>query len=599
MMKFLKQVKFEITNILRSKFLLVIAIIVLALSVLIPVGTLVLETVRKNNNNDGGGKPIPLMRAYYAKDFGGGDNGQPPIEIDGVTITGDNPYYWNLQGLQQEKAMLETDKSRFTKPETLDVVQALLDAEIQYYLKFAQNITTYQDYRVDLAWNGIDSLYDKFLFERVGTVSEDVFYEAAAYRKGLDNEALKKKYLDPTPPERLDAISKAEDTLTQLFNVVENNDFDAYITLRIGQFQKQIKDFEDNIELLNKNITENPDQEEILNQQIEEMQRQIANIKDNSIPILEYRKLKHIVPGEDVWQNNALSDVENYRNQLMYTKPVAEEEFNQQPGLKQQYGSYQRYLEKIQKQINSYNDIIKIAQNSLDAGKPDMKYVINGSRNRTVGFLYYSSFVALFGVLLGGWLIASEFQQGTVRLLMIRPKTRLKILSAKYVGALAVLLILYLVGMALNFLVNGLCFGFADFGFPNYSINGEIAFIAYYLPRLLACVLPILFGYTVAFMMSVLVRNTAVSIAVPVILYVGCLIVTTMFAFNMNMEWLAYTPIPYVDLSAFYMTNTSIQYAIQNGAVYSVPLGIGYLVGLSAVAMVVSTFVFKKRDITN
>ncbi len=594
-MKFLKQVRFEITNILRSKFLLIIGIIVVAMSVLIPVGTLIAEAINKDKG-DIIVRPMPAI--YYSKDIGG-DSGQPPIEIDGVTITGDNPYYWNLQGLQQEKTMLETDTGRFVHPETLDVVQSLIDEEIGYYLRFARNITTYKDYRTELAWNGSDSLYDKFLFERVGTVSEEVFLEVAAYRRGLDNEALRKKYLEPTAAQRLEAISKAEDTLAQLFNVVENNDFDAYITLRIDQFNKQIKDFEDNIELLNKNITENPDQEDILNQQIEEIKKQITNIKENSIPILEFRQRKRIVPGEEIWQNTALNDVENYRNQLMYTTPVSEEEFNRQPGYKQQYGTYQRYLDKIQKQRNSFNDIIKIAENSLEAGKPDMKYVNSGSRNRTTGFLYYSTFVTLFGVLLGGWLIASEFQQGTVRLLMIRPKTRLKILAAKFVGALIVLLIMYLAGVALNFIANGLCFGFADYGFPNYSINGEIPFVAYYLPRMLACLLPILFGYTVAFMMSVLVRNTAVSIAVPIILFVGCLIVTTMFAFNMNMEWLAYTPIPYVDLSAFFTGSSSIQYAIQNGAVYSVPLGIGYLIGLSAAAMAAAMIVFKKRDITN
>jgi ABC-2 type transport system permease protein len=88
----------------------------------------------------------------------------------------------------------------------------------------------------------------------------------------------------------------------------------------------------------------------------------------------------------------------------------------------QQYGSYQNYVNSMQSQIDELNKTILIAQNSLDADKPDMKYVPRGARNRTVSFLDYSVFVALLAVLLGGWLMASEFQQGTIRLLLIRPK---------------------------------------------------------------------------------------------------------------------------------------------------------------------------------
>lgn len=597
-MKFLKQIKYEISSILRSKFLLVIAIIVVAMSVLIPVGTLIIETINKNNNNNGGGRPMPMFGAYYYKEIGG-DSGQEPITIDGVTITGDNPFYWQLQGLKQEKGQLDTDSGRFLNAETVDVVQALIDEEIKYYLKFAQSITTYQDYRVDLGYSGIDSLYDKFYFGLVGTVEEDVFLESAAYRKGMDNEALKKKYLEPAAADRLEAMGKAEDTLERLFNVVENNDFDDFIDLRIEQSNKQIKDLEDNIAIQEQAIIDNPDQEESLNQYIEQMRKEIRNIKENTILILEFRREKHIVPGEDIWQNQALSDVENYRRMITDTVIVDEDQYNKEPYLAQQYGSYQRYVDKMQKQINSYSDIVQIANNSLNAEKPDMKYVSQGSRNRTTGFLNYSVYVALFGVLLGGWLIASEYQQGTIRLLMIRPKTRVKILLAKFAGAFAVLIMMYLAGALLNFVTNGICFGFADYAFPNYTISGEVSFLAYYLPKLLACVLPILFGFAVAFMLSVLVKNTAVSIAVPIILFVGCLIVTTYFAFQPTLEWLAFTPIPYVDLSSFFVPTSTVQYAIQNGMAFNVPLGIGYLVALSAIAMTVSILVFKKRDITN
>ena len=121
----------------------------------------------------------------------------------------------------------------------------------------------------------------------------------------------------------------------------------------------------------------------------------------------------------------------------------------------QQYGTYQKYVNAIQSQIDELNKTILIAQNSLDANEPDMKYVPGGSRNRTVSFLDYSVFVALLAVLLGGWLMASEFQQGTIRLLLIRPKTRVKILMAKFISALLICLGIYITGSILNLVTNG------------------------------------------------------------------------------------------------------------------------------------------------
>ena len=42
-----------------------------------------------------------------------------------------------------------------------------MDEEIKYYLNFAKHVTSYADYRSDLAWRSTDSLYDKFVFEHI------------------------------------------------------------------------------------------------------------------------------------------------------------------------------------------------------------------------------------------------------------------------------------------------------------------------------------------------------------------------------------------------------------------------------------------------
>jgi hypothetical protein len=87
-MSFLRQVKLEIVNILRSKFLLIIGILVLAASIAIPVITVLSPPPAEQGAYPGG--PIvyssSAMAVDYKAGYGGGPGypGQESISIDGV-----------------------------------------------------------------------------------------------------------------------------------------------------------------------------------------------------------------------------------------------------------------------------------------------------------------------------------------------------------------------------------------------------------------------------------------------------------------------------------------------------------------------------------
>ena len=210
-----------------------------------------------------------------------------------------------------------------------------------------------------------------------------------------------------------------------------------------------------------------------------------------------------------------------------------------------------------------------------------MKYVPSGSRSQTVGFLSYSMVVALFGVLLGGWLIASEYQQGTIRLLMIRPKTRSKILLAKFTAAALVWLAVDLLTSLINLITNGILYGFGDFAFPNYTVGGQIGFAAYFLPRLLACLLPILFSFAIAFMLSVIIKNMAVAIVVPVVFYIGSFILTSFTIYSSGAQWLFWTPFPFLQMWSLFTPGSAFQYLAQQGISFNLPYGLTLLLVLS------------------
>lgn len=599
-MSFLKQIKFEIRSILKSKFLLIIGILVIVSSILLPVLGLFGQRV-------GGGivHPMPIMeRAVYSMKMASYDMGYPggmeqePIVIDGVTIPFDSPFYWQVNGLMEEKNFMEVDKGRFSEPEVLDLALSMIDEEIKFYVHFAKYITDHSDYRMELAWTGTESLYDKFIYEH-HDVPEDKLMEAISHRRGMDPESFKEKYIKITPEQRLAALDKLEEKINTLYSVVENNDFPQFINLRIQQENDNIANLQEQIAIQEEAIIQNPSQEDSLNMIIEDLKKSIAMIETSIIPTLQLRLERNIIPGEDIWENRALSDIEMNRNQLLYTEIISEEEFNKEMHYAMQYGTYEKYVRAIQAQIDEYNNAIMIGERSIDAGKPDMKFVSEGARSRTVEFLDYSIFVAMFAVLLGGWAIASEFQQGTIRLLMIRPKTRTKILMAKFLAAFIISIAVYVLGSLLNLITNGIFFGFSDYAYPNYTISGDIKFFAYYLPKLLACIVSIIFAFAVAFMLSVVVKNVAVAIAVPITCFIGCSIVMNGFAYSNIMNWVAYTPIPFAQISSFFTRYSPVKQVVQRGISLSLPYGIMLLLVLSAICTFISILTFKRRDITN
>ena len=597
-MSFLRQIKTELRNILRVKFLLIFGILILAVSVAAPVFTAL--TATDNSTGGGGGVIIYETRAaqydkgsYYPDD-------QQPITIDGVTILPDNPYYWNVLSLQQQQTSM--DSSYFTTPGALDISLRLIDDQLAYYVEFATYVTTYQDYRVDLAWN-TQQLFDRFIYQNSDTEDPAELKEAVQFFMYMDPDAYDKKYIGITAEERLQALDAAETYIQSLFDILQNNDFPKYIEMRIQQENDNIKSMEDQIDIQEQAIIDNPDQEENLNQIIEDLKKQIAMVQTNNIPILQYRLEKNIIPYAVVWQNTALDDISNSRQQLQYTTIMKEEDFNKDQYMAIQYGSYSRYVAAIQAQIDELNNKILIAQSCLDADKPDMKYVPTGARNISMQFLVYSIAIALFSILVGGWLMASEFQMGTIRLLMIRPKTRLKILMSKFIAGFVLCLALYVAGTIINIVLNGICFGFGDYAFPNFTIAGQIGFFAFFIPKFLACIVSIVFAYSVSFMLSVLVKNIAVSIAVPIVCFVGSVVAMTFLSYSM-MDWIAYTPIPYLQLSDFFRPASDymlppVRIMMQNGVPISLALGIIMLLVLSAVCVVVSMLAFRKRDITN
>ncbi|MCL2513125.1 MAG: ABC transporter permease [Oscillospiraceae bacterium] len=674
-MDFIKLIWLEVRNILKSRFLTVIGALVLSLGVLLPVFTNVVspavgKLVNKKYDEpevyaagyDGVYYDAPytvVMNAYYPPvkttaaasvpsyepEYTDPDTKEPvyptenyteffyvynygdELEADGVKINESNPFYYYI--LDISNAKYNAEKYAET-PETARIASEIFDLGLKFYADASRYIKEW-DFRCDVAtgsytyllfdepdedfnYDNTGLLYSKYILEYDGNIENirSVFTSISHY--------FNSDYANLTSEQKAEKIKKIDGVLNIIDSIIKNSDYPAYLDLRIKAEQRAMQSLYEEKARIEKEIIEQPENEEYYNNYyLEDIKRQLKYVEEITIPLLEYRKDKNIMENDGSWQNNAIWDIENNWSNVAYFHIIPEEEFMQEfYYYGREYGSYQDYLKHVEKEKAEYQNNIEVAKKSIESGKPDMKFVYDGARQNTQDFLMFSVIAAIFAVLLGGWLMASEFQFGTVRLLLITPKSRMKILFSKYFSALALSLSVYIGGCFLNMIANGVFKGFRDLTYPVYTAAGELSFLAYYTPKMLACAVTVVFALSAAFMLSVLIKNIAVSVITPVVCYVGSLITMSMTSYRAGFGWFAYTPLPYLNLYSFFTQDyysSGFYPMISAVSRLSYGLGMGYggywgtalnltygiilLFGLSVMFTGLAALVFKKQDITN
>ncbi len=199
--------------------------------------------------------------------------------------------------------------------------------------------------------------------------------------------------------------------------------------------------------------------------------------------------------------------------------------------------------------------------------------------------------VTIFTIIVAGGSVAGEFSSGTIKLLLIRPVSRAKVLLSKYIATLLYALLLILLLFVTTFALGGIFFGFSGLENPIlYYANGQV------LERSAIEMTWINFGFgavemiiwvTLAFMISSVFRNSALSIGLSIfILFISM----PVMQFLLKYSWAKYLIFPNTDLSVYF-----------SGA----PLIEGMTLGFSIIVLLVyfllfhalSFFVFKKRDV--
>ncbi len=160
--------------------------------------------------------------------------------------------------------------------------------------------------------------------------------------------------------------------------------------------------------------------------------------------------------------------------------------------------------------------------------------------------------IILLMTILAGSAISNELSTGSIKSLIISPARRWKIYTAKLVsllttGALAGLLLYGVVMLA-----HGLYFGFgtgADYIFAVNGAAGETDFYLYQLLRLMVQGIDVAVYMMMAFMLSIITRNTAVSVGLSIAVYFSSSIVRAFLTIFEGREWVRFIPFTNMSLA--------------------------------------------------
>ena len=239
-------------------------------------------------------------------------------------------------------------------------------------------------------------------------------------------------------------------------------------------------------------------------------------------------------------------------------------------------------------QIDYYEGQIAIAEHRLENDIPPLEYA--SMQQQVIDTHMMMSLVTLLAVIVAAGIVASEFSQGTIKMLLTRPVKRWKILTSKYITVLLFAVLLTMILLVSTALAGLLFFGFGE---GTYLIwNGsEVAESSFWLEALKLAALKFSSVWmisTFAFMLGTVFRSSSLAIGLSIFLmFTG---IQAVFLLQ-NYEIVKYYLFTHTDLTQFYTGNFLVQDI-------TLSMSILVLAVYFLIFMAISYWTFGRRDIT-
>jgi ABC-2 type transport system permease protein len=240
--------------------------------------------------------------------------------------------------------------------------------------------------------------------------------------------------------------------------------------------------------------------------------------------------------------------------------------------------------------IKSIENSIALNEYRLAENIPPLDNTMWQSTRLAISFL---PLVLIFSVIIAADTVSSEFSTGTIKLLLVQPVSRSKILLSKYISVLGFFVLLVLLLMLSSILLSGLNHQFSGFSIPDVSItsSGDIQTTNMLLK------LTETFGYqsienffviTIAFMISTIFRTSAIAIAFSIPLtFLGPILTFMISKYDWSKYYLfRHTKLSPDDLVGLHTSGISLSFSIM------------VLVTYYVLFIALTWIIFNRRDVT-
>lgn len=370
---------------------------------------------------------------------------------------------------------------------------------------------------------GVDSWQSTIVEDKLYGIINDINY----YKNGLTEYVNTEISLEELQVEHDNIIKK-----------LDAGDWKAFVRDELETAQAELKFTEDSIN------EENLDTNTLNNF------KQQADLLKVDIQVLEWRLEKDICYGDEKF-DYILSTYENSGKSIIYNNYSYDINEN---NYKEKESKDFNYDEKItyQNMLSEFN----IARYKIENGMSSEQTVSDSLQGLFSTDGDGLLFLIVISLMLTGTIVSDEFNKGTIKLLLIRPYSRRKVLLSKLIACLITLIISIVIITIIEIIVVGIAYGFDTINVPavvyNYNTNSvmPINVFGYMLANLLKISPLIIILALVAFMIGALCANTAVAIVVSFMIYFVSQIVNSL-AVSLNIKWMKFIPTLNWDLTQY------------------------------------------------
>lgn len=341
---------------------------------------------------------------------------------------------------------------------------------------------------------------------------------------------------------------------------------------------KEIKTATDKIASLEKE-REKAKNKELYNSRIKEEKNKLEKLK---------LRLEKDIPYDNNYLNTALED---YKQAPQTYKEFKESiikntsEFN----IKEEYQIKRQYIEYMKNNANNKY----IIDNKVDINSPKT------TRNLLINTLSDNFlFIMIIVAAVAGSIVSTEFDKGTIKLLLIRPYSRNKILLSKYIVSMFMIIFAILSAFIMQLIIGGIFFGFSSLNIPvviyNFVQNKvmHINLFKYIFDNVLAVLPEFILLATLAFAISTITNVSTLGVALPIV-GVGAADIINLIAINRNI-----IPLKYFVTLNWNFTNY-LYGGVNSFPTLSIPFSI-LICAIYFLIMIITAFiVFNKRNIKN